>query len=162
MNYLDKSKHEELINILEELISTIQLMRNNISDNLLYQNEEEAREWLVFLKEHSDKEELKSLENEIAEKFYNRFDIQISKDELDNKRAHLIEISECWDGIFENMTSRYCEKPSEWPVLFGIVAQNILIMFIDGGAPKDEAGMVAIESAVYMSKLDSDSVLKKE
>lgn len=70
------------------------------------------------------------------------------------------EISECWDGIFENMTSRFCEKPSEWPVLFGIVAQNILIMSIDGGAPKDEASMVAIDSAVYMSKMDCDSVLK--
>lgn len=72
------------------------------------------------------------------------------------------EISECWDGIFENMTSKYCEKPSEWPVLFGIVAQNILQMSIKGGAPKDEAGMVAIESAVYMSKMDFDSVKKKD
>ena len=90
MSNIDNLRHEELINILEELISTIQLMKNNISDNLLYQNEEEAREWLVFLKEHSDKEELKSLENEIAERFFYRFDVQISKDELDNKRAHLI------------------------------------------------------------------------
>lgn len=72
------------------------------------------------------------------------------------------EISECWDGIFENMTSKYCENPSEWPVLFGIVAQNILQMSIKGGAPKDEAGMVAIESAVYMSKMDFDSVKKKD
>ncbi|MCR4697152.1 MAG: hypothetical protein K5654_07545 [Lachnospiraceae bacterium] len=91
MNNLDKVKHEELIIILEELIETIRLMRNKVSDYLLCQNEEEAKEWLAFLKEHRDKEELKTLEKEIADRFFYRFDVQICKDELDNNRANLIE-----------------------------------------------------------------------
>lgn len=91
MNNIDNEKHEELIGILEQLIETIGLMRNNTGDYLLYQNEEEANEWLVFLKEHVDIEELKTLENEIADRFFYKYDVQICKDELDNKRANLIK-----------------------------------------------------------------------
>lgn len=91
MNNIDNEKHEELMNILEQLIETIGLMRNNMENYLLYQNEEEAKEWLAFLKEHIDKEELKTLENEIGDRFFYKYDVQISKDELDNKRANLIK-----------------------------------------------------------------------
>ena len=41
-------------------------MRQEEKDNVLVQNESEAREWISFLKEHEDKEELKSLEDEIS------------------------------------------------------------------------------------------------
>ena len=67
------------------------------------------------------------------------------------------QVSECWDGIFDNMTSRYCKSPSEWPILFGIVVQNILMTAIGAGAPKDEAGKIAVECAVAVSKMDKDS-----
>ena len=67
------------------------------------------------------------------------------------------QISQCWDGIFDNMTSRYCKSPAEWPVLFGIVLQNILITAINAGAPKDEAGRIAAECAMAVSKMDEDS-----
>lgn len=91
MNNIDNTKHEELVGILEQLIETIGLMRNTTGDYLLCQNEEEAKEWLVFLKEHFDKEELKTLENEMADRFFYKYDVQISKDELDNIRANLIK-----------------------------------------------------------------------
>ena len=37
-----------------------------------------------------DKEELRSLENEISDRFFNKYDVEIEKSELDNKRAELI------------------------------------------------------------------------
>ena len=63
----------------------------------------------------------------------------------------------CWDGIYDNMTSKYCKNPSEWPILFGIVLQNILMMCLKAGAPKDEAGKIAVECAVAVSKMDKES-----
>lgn len=91
MSKIDKKKHEELINILNELIYTLMLMRKNDDDYLLYQNESEARDWLKFLKEHMDKEELKSLEDEISDRFFFRFDVQIANTELDDKRTNLMK-----------------------------------------------------------------------
>ncbi len=70
MNIINKEQHNELIGILSELIETIVMMRKEEKDYLLVQNESEAREWIAYLKEHVDKEELKSLENEISNRFF--------------------------------------------------------------------------------------------
>lgn len=91
MNKIEKEKHKDLINILKELIETISIMQKEEKNYLLAQNESEAREWLDFLKNHIDKEELKSLENEISDRFFFKFDVQIGKSELDNKRAELMK-----------------------------------------------------------------------
>ena len=90
MDYISEAEHKELIDILDELIKTISLLRNSNSDYILVQNEKEAREWMVFLKEHNDKEELRSLENEISDRFFYKYDVEIENSELDNKRAYLI------------------------------------------------------------------------
>lgn len=91
MDNIEKLRHEELVILLSELIETIVLMREKTEDYILTQNENEAREWLKFLKEHMDKEELKTLENEIANRFYFKFDVQIGTSELDNKRVELMK-----------------------------------------------------------------------
>lgn len=91
MNKIKKKKHKELVNILSELIETIVLMKDEEKDYLLIQNEDEARDWLEFLKKHTDKDELKSLEKEISERFFFRYDVKIGKSELDNKRAELMK-----------------------------------------------------------------------
>ena len=67
------------------------------------------------------------------------------------------QVKSCWEGIYDNMTSKYCGSPAEWPVLFGIVVQNILLAAIGAGAPGDEAGRIAIECAAAVSKMDEDS-----
>lgn len=67
------------------------------------------------------------------------------------------QVAQCWDGIYNNMTKNYCKSPSEWPVLFGIVLQNILVLAMQAGAPAEEAGKIAIETAVAVSKMDKDS-----
>ena len=89
MNKIDDEKHNELIVILSELIETIELMKKEEKDYLLIQNENEARDWMDFLKNHTD--ELKSLENEISDRFFFKFDVQIGTSELDNKRAELMK-----------------------------------------------------------------------
>ena len=91
MNKIDDKKHNELIIILSELIETIELMKEEEKDYLLIQNENEARDWMDFLKKHTDKDELKSLENEISDRFFFKFDVQIGTSELDNKRAELMK-----------------------------------------------------------------------
>ena len=92
MNNINKGQHNELIKIFNELIETIVIMRKEENDYLLAQNEREAREWITFLKEHEDKEELKSLENEISDRFFFKFDVQIVNSELDNRRAELMKM----------------------------------------------------------------------
>ena len=67
------------------------------------------------------------------------------------------QVRDCWEGIYDNMTFQYCKSPSEWPILFGIVVQNILMTAIKAGAPKQEAGKIAIECALAVSKMDKDS-----
>ena len=90
MNKIDDKKHNELIIILSELIETIELMKEE-KDYLLIQNENEARDWMDFLKNHTDKDELKSLENEISDRLFFKFDVQIGTSELDNKREELMK-----------------------------------------------------------------------
>lgn len=90
MNKIDGKKHNELI-ILSELIETIELMKKEEKDYILTQNENEARDWMDFLKNHTDKDELKSLENEISDGFLYKFDVRIGTSELDNKRAELMK-----------------------------------------------------------------------
>ena len=92
MNNIDKEQRNELIKILDALIETIVIMRKEQNDYILAQNEREAREWITFLKEHEDKEELKSLENEISDRFFYIFDVQVGNSELDNRRTELMKM----------------------------------------------------------------------
>ena len=50
MSNINKTQHDELISILDELIKTLEQMKEKIKDYTLFQNEREAREWIDFLK----------------------------------------------------------------------------------------------------------------
>ena len=100
MDNITERRHRELISILSELITTIELMEKDHKEYLLTQNKNEAKEWLTFLKNHTDKDELKSLENEIADRVFYRFDVQIVNTKLDNKRSELMK--------------KYIMKSNEW------------------------------------------------
>ena len=56
-------------------------------------DDEKHNELIVILSEliETDKDELKSLENEISDRFFFKFDVQIGTSELDNKRAELMK-----------------------------------------------------------------------
>lgn len=61
----------------------------------------------------------------------------------------------CWDGIYNNMTSVYCTRPSEWPVLYAIVLQNIMFQ---SDMEAEETFFKALECALFISKMDDRSV----
>lgn len=66
------------------------------------------------------------------------------------------QIKGCWSGIFENITKKFCEEPSEWPVLFGIVLQNIVYASMQVG-PKENIALEARNCAAILARLDEDS-----
>ncbi len=66
-------------------------------------------------------------------------------------------VKECWDGIYENMTKPYCENPSEWPVLYAIVLQNIMVMGLQV-LPAAKLYTMAMECVLYVSKMDDNSL----
>ncbi len=67
-------------------------------------------------------------------------------------------VQECWEGIYKNMTVRFCRTADEWPVLYAIVLQKVL-MDIDKTA--DVLFNMAAECAMYLSKMDDSSIRKK-
>lgn len=68
-------------------------------------------------------------------------------------------IKECWNGIYHNMTAKYCRNAAEWPVLFGIVLQNIMFQSEMNG---EETFYKALECVLFMSKMDDKSVKHKD
>jgi hypothetical protein len=57
-----------------------------------------------------------------------------------------------WPNIFPVVT-RFCDKPSEWPILFAIAIQEALVMSKDVIDPGIAVAIV-MESAIPMSKID--------
>ena len=66
-------------------------------------------------------------------------------------------IREFWEKNFDSMIFAGCEEPAEWPVLMGIVLQNIMI---EAGkvAPKEEVARLAMECVISISTMDEDSI----
>ena len=96
-------QHKKLINILDELIVIIKLMNPTNHNYFLNQNLREAKDWRRFLKAHTDKEELMSLEEEISERLFYKYNYEAAEDrsELDRKRCHLMHeyIERSWEYI---------------------------------------------------------------
>ncbi len=89
-NAITKEQHRILKELLEQLIDVILIMRREKDEFLLKMNEDEAVEWLFFLDNHYCKNELKSLENEIANRLFYKFDVSIRESDLDYKRVNLM------------------------------------------------------------------------
>lgn len=68
-------------------------------------------------------------------------------------------IRQCWDGILETMTKPWCKRPSEWPIFYSIVLQNVILQAISIGAPADEIGKMAMSCAIPVSRMDTDSLV---
>lgn len=91
MNDINKEQHDELMQILDGLDTVILKMLKEENNYVLSQNEREVRDWIAFLKEHTDKEELKSLEDEISNRLFFKFDVQIGNSDLDDQRVELMK-----------------------------------------------------------------------
>jgi len=66
-------------------------------------------------------------------------------------------VKDCWDGIYANMTSKYCKNPDEWPILFGIVLQAVIIE-ASNYASKESIFNTTVDVACALSKFDKESL----
>ena len=99
MNKLKKEHKDNLIDLIKTLIDVISEMQRKNNNYILVQNKNEAIEWLDFLVNYSDKEELKSLEDEIGNSFFSKFDVQVECSKLDYNRTKLMK-----DFLFKSNT----------------------------------------------------------
>lgn len=67
------------------------------------------------------------------------------------------EVQKCWNSIYQGMIALFCKKPSEWPVMFSIVASNMMKRAMNV-APKEDVYLFATEVACHVSKMDDDSI----
>ncbi|WP_026478308.1 hypothetical protein [Alkaliphilus transvaalensis] len=91
MNIITAQKHQELINTLKELKNIVEDMRSMSTDIILKWHNDEIECWLEFLESHEDKEELKSLEVEVGDRFFYKYNVRIEPINLDKKRLSLFE-----------------------------------------------------------------------
>lgn len=81
----------QLLNILDELIDTIEEMLKIEFDYFLIKNKREANDQRRFLLEHNSLESFQSLNKEVAERYVFEFSCGVNRTELDLKRRVLIE-----------------------------------------------------------------------
>jgi len=88
---LSTEEHNELIHILRVLKKQVEEMLKFSSDILLIWQKNEITDWLNFIVEHADIEELKSLEKEVNKMFFEKFNVRIESSNLDNVRLETFE-----------------------------------------------------------------------
>ncbi len=91
MSTITMQEHKELINSLIELNGIIDEMKKISSDMLLTWQENEICDWLNYLEKHTDKEELKSLEIEIGDRFFYKYNVRIEPVNLDKQRLNVFQ-----------------------------------------------------------------------
>lgn len=102
MNNITTEQQKHLVVILDDLIATIEKMQKNYADDIfLNRNIREARDWKNYLLEHLDKEEVLSLQEEVADRYFEEYSCLVDHSETDVKRAQLMEtfMDEAWKFI---------------------------------------------------------------
>ncbi|WP_298844985.1 hypothetical protein [uncultured Clostridium sp.] len=89
MEVITTQEHKELIYTLKELEDTVNEMIKVSKEQILIWHMEEIVDWLEFLVNHTDKDELQSLKKEIADRFFYKYDVSIEPKNLDEKRLNL-------------------------------------------------------------------------
>lgn len=67
-------------------------------------------------------------------------------------------VKECWESIFPIAIKTSCEEPSEWAVLLALTMQKVLYLAIQNTNNAEKLYTVGLESAIYISKMDDDSL----
>lgn len=91
MNLITQQSHNELILTLNKLKNIIDEMRKVSSEQILTWHKEEVDDWLDFLEKHTDEEELRSLEVEVGNRFFYKYNVRIEPVNLDNQRLNIFE-----------------------------------------------------------------------
>ncbi len=87
---IKKSDKETLYRILIELLGTIQQIRKEDDFYILEKNEVQAREWISYLQEHDEIEDLEELENQVKDALHYHFGEPLSESNLDERRTALM------------------------------------------------------------------------
>ena len=90
---ITQEQQKELSELLSEVLQTVREMRRKTHYNTLTKHEQDANDWLIFLNNHTDCEELESLHDAIAKAFvYEYHSLNYAdNNELDKHRLNLIE-----------------------------------------------------------------------
>lgn len=91
MSLITQQCHKELITTLNELKTIIEEMRKFSSEQMLNWHKEEVNDWLDFLEKHTDKEELRSLEVEVGDRFFYKYNVRIEPINLDKQRLNVFQ-----------------------------------------------------------------------
>lgn len=98
---INDSQHSELIMTMKDLIDVLNSMEQSY---FIRKHLRETEDWLTFLINHTDLEELESLEKEIAERYTFEYDVLVDYSPLEKKRHELIEkLLEFFDLILRRM-----------------------------------------------------------
>lgn len=90
MDLMDE-KHQALISSLEELRVIVDKMNEVSNDGILTWHKNEVIDWLSYLTQHTDVEELESLEKEINDRFFFKYNVRIEPRDLDTIRLKTFE-----------------------------------------------------------------------
>lgn len=88
---INSYEHNELIDTLRLLRTLVEEMLKVSSDSLLVWHNNEVSNWLDFLINHTDVEELQSLEKEVNNRFFYKYNVRIEPRNLDNDRLETFE-----------------------------------------------------------------------
>lgn len=89
MSLIDVRKHQELINTLVELKMIVADMKNQCSQAIIIWHMNEIEDWLSFLKNHTDIEELQSLEKEVCKRYVEKYEALIEPENINSTRLNV-------------------------------------------------------------------------
>ncbi len=88
---LMNEKYKELISSLYQLKEIVDKMNEVSNDSILVWHKSEIIDWLSYLKQHTDMEELQTLEKEINDRFFFKYNVRIEPSALDILRIKIFE-----------------------------------------------------------------------
>ncbi|MDE7340282.1 MAG: hypothetical protein K2N80_06905 [Lachnospiraceae bacterium] len=77
-----------------------------------------------------------------------------------NPEQMVKEYRDFWK-LIKNKVTGYCKSPEEWPLLFGLVLQKALQMTVKVTPPEQNCLEMAMENALFTSKMDIIEELRK-
>ena len=101
------------------------------------------------------------LSKEELNDFFNKMETGIGKDGwkigIFEPKSFYGEVKAFWDSIYSEYVKKNCKNTSEYSIFFVTILQHFLRYALDAGAPKGDAGRLAMECCFLTSLLEDDS-----
>ncbi len=91
MGKVASEKIIQLERILVELADSVDAMKKVSNDSILIWHEREIEQWIKYLRNQTDIEEVRSLKSEIYKRFYEKYNVRIEPKSLDDKRLAIFK-----------------------------------------------------------------------